>query len=262
MKALPLQRRPERPLWMGILNATPDSFSDGGCHHLPAAARARADRLQAAGADWLDLGAESTRPGFTPLAPAEEWARMEPVLRALNTGDRLPLSIDTRHAEVARAAFRAGADLLNDVGGLADPAMLDFARRGDFPVIWMHGMAHVLPPEEHRPAHAIADWFRRHLTALDIHPDRLLLDPGIGFGTTREQDAAILRDPSPLLDLGLPLLIGLSRKRVLRLLSPGIDPDTATFAWSWTLWQHGAAIARIHALPPNHPPSPFPPPPP
>jgi dihydropteroate synthase len=246
---------------MGILNATPDSFSDGGLHDAPEAALAHALRLEAAGADWIDVGAESTRPGFVPVDPEEEWARLGPVLEALRGKVRVPLSVDTRHAETARRAFAAGAAMLNDVGGLADPGLLAFARDGDFPVVLMHGMAHVLPPDEAHPADAIARWFEERIGTLGIDPARLVLDPGIGFGTTRGQDAALVRDPAPLARLGLPLLYGLSRKRVLALLAPGAaDRDAASAAWSWHAWRHGTSILRLHALPAAPPPSPLSPP--
>ena len=257
--SLPIQRRPDRPILMGILNATPDSFSDGGQHNVPAAALAQALRLQAAGADWLDIGAESTRPGFTPVTPAEEWRRLSPILETLRGKIQIPISIDTRHAETARRAFASGANvaLLNDVGGLTDPALLDFARSGDFPVVLMHGMAHTLDPADPHPADTIANWFSERIPTLGISPTRLILDPGIGFGTTREQDAALIRDPTPLTRLHLPLLYGLSRKRVLTLLSPSApDRDAASAHWSWHAWHHGASILRLHALPPSPPPSP------
>ena len=257
--SLPIQRRPDRPILMGILNATPDSFSDGGQHNAPAAALAQALRLQAAGADWLDIGAESTRPGFTPITPDEEWRRISPILETLRGKIQIPISIDTRHAETARRAFAANSNvaLLNDVGGLSDPALLDFARSGDFPVVLMHGMAHALDPADPHPADTIANWFSERIPDLGIPPTRIILDPGIGFGTTREQDAALIRDPTPLTRLHLPLLYGLSRKRVLSFLSPSFpDRDAASALWSWHAWRHGASILRLHALPPS-PPSPL-----
>lgn len=256
---LPIRRRPDRPLLMGILNITPDSFSDGGQHTAPAAALAQALRLQAAGADWLDIGAESTRPGHTPVDPDEEWRRLSPVLDALRGRLRIPISLDTRHATTARRAFASNSNvaLLNDVGGLADPALLDYARAGDFPVVLMHGMAHALDPADPAPADTIARWFEQRIPTLGISPTRLILDPGIGFGTTRAQDAALILDPAPLTRLRLPLLYGLSRKRVLAHL-PSIapapsappTPDQLSARWSLHAWRHGAAILRLHVLPP------------
>ena len=244
---------------MGILNVTPDSFSDGGLHAAPETALAHALRLEAAGADWLDIGAESTRPGFAPVDPDEEWRRLAPVLDALRGHLRIPLSLDTRHAATARRAFAAGAGIamLNDVGGLADPDLLDFARSGDFSVVLMHGMAHALDPDDPHPAASISRWFERRISSLGIAPGRLVLDPGIGFGTTRAQDAALVLDPAPLTRLGLPLLYGLSRKRVLAHLPPisaAPDPDTLSAHWSLHAWRHGASLLRLHALPSLPPP--------
>lgn len=244
---------------MGILNVTPDSFSDGGLHAAPETALAHALRLQAAGADWLDIGAESTRPGFAPVDPDEEWRRLAPVLDVLRGHLRIPLSLDTRHAATARRAFAAdaGIAMLNDVGGLADPALLDFARSGDFPVVLMHGMAHALSPDDPHPADTIAHWFEQRIPELDISPTRLILDPGIGFGTTRVQDASLILDPTPLLRLHLPLLYALSRKRVLlHLPHPTPDRDQASGIWSWHTWRHGATLLRLHTISPTPPPPP------
>jgi dihydropteroate synthase len=244
---------------MGILNITPDSFSDGGRHTTPDAALAQALHLQAAGADWLDIGAESTRPGFTPVTPDEEWRRLSPVLDALRGQIKIPISLDTRHAETAHRAFsaNAGVSMLNDVGGLTDPALLDFARSGTFPVVLMHGMAHTLSPDDPHPSDTIAHWFEQRIPELNLDPSRLILDPGIGFGTTRDQDASLILDPAPLSRLHLPLLYALSRKRVLTHLPPTTpDRDQASAIWSWHTWHHGAALLRLHAIPPTSPPPP------
>ncbi len=236
------------PCLMGILNLTPDSFSDGGRFLDPAAALDQALHLQADGAHLLDIGAESTRPGHAPVPEAEELRRILPVLDRLAGKLAIPISIDTSKAAVARAAFDHGAAILNDVAALSRPGMADFARAGDFPLILMHGVAHVLPEDDANPSATIAAWFAARLAELGLAHDRLVLDPGIGFGTTRPQDAAILENLAPLAALGYPLLIGLSRKRIVRTLHPDTDPDLASAQMALAAWQNGAAILRLHEL--------------
>ncbi|MDR0993041.1 MAG: dihydropteroate synthase [Verrucomicrobiota bacterium] len=234
------------PILMGILNATPDSFSDGGAHASPAAAVRQALRLREAGVQILDVGAESTRPGYTPVEEQEECRRLLPVLDALAAALPLPLSVDTQKPGVARAALEHGAAWLNDIGGLSAPGMLAFARQGRFPIVLMHGVGHKLDPADPQPSASIAEWADRLLPRLKLNPSRLILDPGIGFGTTREQDAGILANLKPLVDVGLPLLIGLSRKRVVRFLHPQEEIDQATARLAWQAGQNGAAILRLH----------------
>ena len=240
----------DRPVLMGILNLTPDSFSDGGRFLDPDAALEQALRLEADGADLLDIGAESTRPGHDPVPEEEELNRLLPVLDRLAGNLDIPLSVDTSKAAVAQAAFEHGAAILNDVAALSRPGMLDFARAIDAPVVFMHGVARTLDPEDTLPSQSIADWFAGQMPALGIAPERILLDPGIGFGTTRAQDAAILQDLSPLKALGRPRLIGLSRKRIVRQLHPGQDPDAASAEMSLEAWKQGATIHRLHELNP------------
>jgi|LSQX01.1.fsa_nt_gb dihydropteroate synthase len=235
---------------MGILNLTPDSFTDGGQFLNPAAAVRQALALEAVGAHILDIGAESTRPGFEPVPPDEELRRLLPVLERLAGKLSIPISLDTRKAAVARAAFERGASILNSVNALETPELLAFAREGSFPVVLMHGLAHALDPADPHPSRSIADWFARRLDQLALDPSRVILDPGIGFGTTRPQDAAILDSLAPLLELGYPLLIGLSRKRVVRALHPGTDPDEASACMALQAWRDGATILRLHTLEP------------
>ncbi len=235
---------------MGILNLTPDSFSDGGRFLDPAAAEEQALRLEADGADILDVGAESTRPGHAPVSETEELRRLLPVLDRLAGKLRIPVSIDTSKAAVARAAFAHGATMLNDVAALARPGMADFARESGAPVILMHGVAHQLDEDEAHPSETIAAWLAARIRNLGLAPDRIVVDPGIGFGTTRSQDAAILDNLAPLVALGCPVLIGLSRKRIVRHLHPEMDRDLATAQMARAAWQNGAAILRLHELDP------------
>ena len=139
---------------------------------------------------------------------------------------------------------------MNDVAALARPGMAEFARAGDFPVILMHGVAHALAADEARPAETIAAWLAARMAELGLARERLVLDPGIGFGTTRPQDAAILNHLEPLLARGCPVLIGLSRKRIVRHLHPDADRDRASAEMALAAWQNGAAILRLHELRP------------
>ena len=238
------------PVLMGILNLTPDSFSDGGQFLDPAAAEEQALKLAADGADILDLGAESTRPGHVLISEEEELQRLLPVLDRLAGKMKIPLSVDTSKAAVARAAFDHGAAILNDVAALSRPGMAEFARAHEFPVILMHGVAHRLPEDDARPAETIAAWLAARIAELEIAPDRIIVDPGIGFGTTRPQDAAILENLAPLVAFGFPVLIGLSRKRIVRTLHPDADRDLASAQMALAAWQNGATILRLHSLQP------------
>ena len=231
---------------MGILNLTPDSFSDGGRFLDPAAAEEQALKLIADGAHILDLGAESTRPGHVPVSEEEELKRLLPVLDRLAGKLQIPVSVDTSKAAVARAAFDHGAAILNDVAALSRPGMAEFARAQDFPVILMHGVAHQLPEDDAQPAETVAAWLAARIAELGIAPDRIIVDPGIGFGTTRPQDAAILDNLGPLTALGYPVLIGLSRKRIVRTLHPDADRDLASAQMALAAWKNGATILRLH----------------
>ena len=231
---------------MGILNLTPDSFSDGGQFLDPGAAEDQALKLEADGAAILDLGAESTRPGHELVSEEEELRRLLPVLDRLAGKLNVPISVDTSKAAVARAAFDHGAEILNDVAALTRPGMAEFARSGDFPVVLMHGVAHVLPEDDARPSETVAAWLAARIADLGLAPDRLIVDPGIGFGTTRPQDAALLDNLAPLVALGYPVLVGLSRKRIVRTLHPAADRDQASAEMARAAWKNGATILRLH----------------
>ena len=238
------------PVLMGILNLTPDSFSDGGKFLDPGAAEDQARKLEADGAAILDLGAESTRPGHELVSEAEELRRLLPVLDRLAGKLRIPISVDTSKAAVARAAFDHGAAILNDVSALALPGMAEFSRGGDFPVVLMHGVAHALAEDDECPSETIAAWLAARIAELGLAQDRIIVDPGIGFGTTRPQDAAILENLAPLVALECPVLVGLSRKRIVRTLHPDADRDLASAQMALQAWKNGAAILRLHDLRP------------
>ena len=162
---------------MGILNLTPDSFSDGGRFLDPGAAEDQALKLQADGAQILDVGGESTRPGHELVSAEEELRRLLPILDRLSGKLTIPISIDTSKAAVARAAFDHGAAILNDVAALARPGMAEFARAKDFPVVLMHGVAHQLDENENRPSETIAAWLADRIAELNLAKERVIIDP-------------------------------------------------------------------------------------
>jgi len=243
---------------MGILNVTPDSFSDGGLYIGIKEAVAHALRMQAEGADILDIGAQSTRPGHAPVGPDEEWARLGPVLRELRSRTHLPLSVDTYDPQVACAALEAGADILNDVSGSLHNGFLALAARTGAGLVAMHAGAGADDAALDAAAapDAVAAYFQTVLAAADVAGlprDRLCLDPGIGFGKSRAGDLALL---ARLDRLGgtesTPLLVGASRKRVTVAAlddGPAVPPTArlgGTFALHTAAQLHGARVLRVH----------------
>jgi dihydropteroate synthase len=240
-----------RPLVMGILNVTPDSFSDGGRFLDPGAAIEHARRMVAEGADIIDIGAESTRPygSATPVSPSEETRRLEPVLAAV-AGLGVPISIDTMKAQVAASALAAGAGIVNDVWGLQrDPDMAGVVARHGVPVIVMHNRETADPAIDIMAD--IAAFFARSLDLAQragIPRDRIVLDPGIGFGKTPEQSLTALARLDALGTFGLPLLVGASRKRFIDKVSAA-PPDHrlgGSLAAHLLAIEGGARIIRAH----------------
>ncbi|MBB6306183.1 dihydropteroate synthase [Xanthobacter tagetidis] len=206
-----------RTLVMGILNVTPDSFSDGGRSAAPDDALATARRLAQEGADILDVGGESTRPGHTPVPADEEWARIGPVLERLAAETALPVSVDTTKASVARRALEAGAVIVNDVWGfMHDPDMARVVADHDAAAVVMHNRTEV-----DESLDIVADmlaFFARALERADragVKREKIVLDPGIGFGKSFPQNLAAIRRLPELRVLGLPLLLGTSRKSLI-----------------------------------------------
>ena len=238
-----------RPLVMGILNVTPDSFSDGGRFHTIDAAIAHARRLAADGAAIVDIGAESTRPGATPVAANEELARLEPVLAALADIDT-PLSVDTSKAAVAARAIALGAVVINDVWGLqGDPAMADAVAEGEAAVVIMHNR-----PQKDESIDIIDDIRHRFDRSLAIAaragiPRRhIILDIGVGFAKSSRQNRDAIARLNELTDYGLPILVGASRKKFLGSLTGDGSEGTlaGTIAVSLAAAAAGAAILRVH----------------
>lgn len=221
----PAPRPYARPMVMGVVNVTPDSFSDGGRHASPEAAIAHGRRLLVDGADVLDIGGESTRPGATRPLVSEELSRVVPVIAALVEQGAV-VSVDTMRAEVARAALEAGATILNDVsGGLADPEILDVAAAGGATYVAMHWRAHSDRMRDFAtydgPGGVVAAVHEElaerveAMRAAGIATDRMVLDPGLGFAKHGRHNWQLLAGLDTLRDLGLPLLVGASRKSFL-----------------------------------------------
>jgi 2-amino-4-hydroxy-6-hydroxymethyldihydropteridine diphosphokinase/dihydropteroate synthase len=249
------------PLWMGIVNVTPDSFSDGGELGDDASAEARAAQLFADGAELIDLGAESTRPGATPLSADEEWARLEPVLGRL--ADRYRgallrprLSVDTYHPSTARRALALGADVINDVSGLTSPAMLELAAASGAELVAMHNLgvpadrARVLPAGED-PTSLVVQWLEQRLGEWEragMNLSRIVFDPGIGFGKNALQSLRLLRNVERLHPFGLRILVGHSRKSFMHQVATARreDRDLFTIGASLKLCESGVDILRVH----------------
>ncbi len=244
-----------QPRVMGIVNVTPDSFSDGGRHAGTAQALAHCEQLLNDGAHILDIGGESTRPGAQAVPLEEELARVLPVLEAaLRLG--CPVSVDTQKSEVMRAALALGADIVNDINALQTPGALDVvAGHGRCGVCLMH-MRGTPASMQARPAYddvieevgEFLRWRGQVLEARGVASGRIVFDPGIGFGKSPEHNVALLRRQRELLTLGRPLLVGWSRKSTLGVITGrGVaDRQSASVAAALAAVQHGARIVRVH----------------
>jgi dihydropteroate synthase len=241
---------------VGILNVTPDSFSDGGAWPTPAAQIAAGERLAAEGADLVEVGGESTRPGAAPVPLEEELRRVVPVVEALCRRLPVPVAVDTAKAEVARQALAAGARVVNDVTALrGDPAMAAVVRASAARIVLMHMKGTPRTMQEAPHYHDVIGELRaffveriRHAEAAGIRRDRIIVDPGIGFGKRVSDNLRILRDLAALRDLGCPLMIGASRKSFLGAVTgrPVAERSTGTcVANCFALWG-GAAYLRVH----------------
>lgn len=254
----------QRPLIMGILNITPDSFSDGGLFLAPEDALDQAEKMVAAGADIIDIGGESTRPYSKTIDAAEEIRRVIPVIEALAGRVQIPISIDTTKAEVARHALEAGATIINDISALRmDPDLAKVAADKGVPIILMHMKGTPrdmqLTPEYDDLLDEIYTFLQTAVAAAQdagIPESKIIVDPGIGFGKTLEHNLAILKNLDRFNQMGLPILVGPSRKAFIRrLLKPNhlddIDPlsptvGTGTQATIAIAAMNGAHIVRVH----------------
>lgn len=250
----------ERPLVMGILNVTPDSFSDGGRFAAVDAALAQAGRMADEGADLIDVGGESTRPGAPAVPPEVQLARVLPVLRRLVRELAVPVSVDTRSAVVAEAALAEGAAIVNDVSALSDPAMARVVREAGAALVLMHMRGtpetmQALARYDDVAAEVAAELGGALCGALEagIDADRIVLDPGIGFAKTAEHNLQLLAQLDRLLALGRPLLVGPSRKAFLGPLLGGRPPEqraAGTVGACVAALLGGARIFRVHDVAP------------
>ncbi len=245
------------PVLMGILNLTPDSFSDGGLFNTTDQAIAQALKLQSDGADILDIGGESTRPGATPVSLEDELGRTIPVIQALADKITIPISIDTTKAEVARQALEAGAEIVNDISGLTfDRDMLSVCRDYDAGICLMHiqGTPQTM---QQSPTYVdvvteVTEFLQQQVDRClmaGIAPERICVDPGIGFGKTAEHNLSLLKSIEKLQNsLQRPVLIGHSRKRFLAKIlgRPVEERESGTVGVSIALAEQGTDVLRIH----------------
>jgi dihydropteroate synthase len=247
---------------MGVLNVTPDSFSDGGDFLDPEDAVAHALRMQGEGAEIIDIGGESTRPGAETVDSDEELRRVLPVIRAVRARSEIVISIDTSKAVVAEEAVRGGADIINDVTALlGDPRMPDVAARSEAGVVLMHmqGEPRTMQqnPRYDDVVAEVAEFLRQRVWAAigyGMAVERIVIDPGIGFGKNPEHNLALLRSLDSLAELGRPILLGVSRKSFLRWLADA--PATTERFWPGVALtsfcrEKGARIFRVHEPKPH-----------
>ena len=243
-----------RPLVMGIVNVTPDSFSDGGRHLLRDTAIAHAQQLIAEGADLLDIGGESTRPGAQTVSVQQELDRVLPVIEGLY-GVSVPLSIDTCKPEVMRAALAAGVSMVNDINALQQAEALAAVVASNAAVCLMHKQGQPqtmqLQPHYQDVLSEVMDFLRTRIAAVEaagVARDRIVADPGFGFGKTLAHNLTLLRDLDKFSELGVPLLAGLSRKSMLGVITgQGVEHRvSASVAAALLAVQRGASIVRVH----------------
>lgn len=256
-----LYQRLDTPRLVGIVNITPDSFSDGGKFLHPEKALEHITYLVNSGAEIIDIGAESTAPHASVMTPEQEWSRLQPVLALIKAAQndftiRPKISVDTRHPETAQKALLMGIDWINDVTGLTHPAMRELAIHSQVDCVIMHHMSipasreHILPRDKN-PVTAVYEWAAKQLDALQkagIARERLIFDPGIGFGKTAEQSLVLLQHIETFKQLDARLLVGHSRKSFFSLFTqhPSSERDTETLAASIYLANSSVAYLRLH----------------
>jgi dihydropteroate synthase len=243
----------ERTLLMGVLNVTPDSFSDGGLFFDVETAVTHAKHMVQEGADIIDVGGESTRPGAAPLSPKEELQRVLPVVTRLTREISVPISIDTYKPLVAKACLKAGVHLVNDITGLVDPAMATLVAENDVPVVIMHMQGTPTDMQDH-PMYGdvikeINTFFHEQIAnARNVGIKKIIIDPGIGFGKTLEHNLLILKHLEAFTTHGCPLLVGPSRKSFIGKItgSPPQERTEGTIAAVVVAIMNGAHVVRVH----------------
>jgi dihydropteroate synthase len=245
----------DRTQVMGVLNVTPDSFSDGGRYYAPDAAVRHGLDLVEEGADLLDIGGESTRPGSDPVSADEEWRRIGPVIRELASKVRVPISVDTMKPEVAAKALEAGASIVNDVSGLQDPAMVKLVARTRAGVVAMHMLGNPKTMQEHPRYREVVGEVRsfladriKALESAGVASEAVAIDPGVGFGKTLGHNLALLANLHELVALGHPVIVGVSRKSFIeRIAGPGpADRLPGSLAAAALAVAKGAHVVRAH----------------
>jgi dihydropteroate synthase len=243
---------------VGILNITPDSFSDRGKNYALEEAISEAQQMIEAGVAVIDIGAESTRPDAKILTPAEEWQRLEPVLKGLKSikFDFSKVSIDTRNPETARKCFGFEVGYLNDVSGFQNPEMLEVATNGNYKLIFMHSITvpadkNITVPESEDIIQYLKNWVAQKLEQFEqsgISKNRLIFDPGLGFGKTAQQSFEIIRRINEFSGLGLPLFVGHSEKSLFSLFTdkPAGERDVETLITTSFLTSENADYIRVH----------------
>ena len=246
----------DRTRVMGVLNVTPDSFSDGGRFLDPDVAILRALEMAEEEADLIDVGGESTRPGAEPVPPEEEWKRIGPVIEGIGRKLDVPISVDTRRYEIAQKGLRAGASIVNDVTGLGDPRMVEVIVRSGAGAVVMHMLgdprsmqAHPTYADVVEEVRAFLDARIRAAVASRIPREAVAVDPGIGFGKTAVHNLDLLRRLDRIGSLGQPVVVGVSRKSFLAKLGAGDAVDerlSGSLAAATLAVAHGAHVIRAH----------------
>lgn len=250
-----------RPLIMGVLNVTPDSFSDGGRFQAPPAAADFSAQMISAGADWIDIGGESTRPGSQPVSGEEQIRRVLPALKLIRSATNAVISVDTTSSQVAQAALDAGADCINDVSaGRNDSQMFSLAAGRGAAIILMHMQGTPATMQDHPTYRDVTAEVAQFLIGrkdmavkAGISSDRILLDPGIGFGKTVSHNLQLLRDTLVLANLGSPLVVGPSRKSFIAKITGETRPEERVFATAGAIaWcvANRAGVVRVHDVGP------------
>jgi dihydropteroate synthase len=243
-------------LIMGILNITPDSFSDGGLYYSAQKAIEHGLEMVKAGAALIDIGPESTRPGADPVEPSEQIQRAVPVIKALRKQTNIPISIDTFNPDVAGAAIAAGANILNDITALSNPKMAQLAAEKQVPVILMHMQGTPATMQDHPHYKDVVGQIKQYLLGradyareMGIPKERIFIDPGIGFGKTTEHNLLLLNHLEEFVCTGYRVLVGTSRKRFIGQITSKDTPADRVFGTAATVAisvQKGASIVRVH----------------